>query len=409
MTRDLIVAVVPALLMVNSQFAAAQWTQLAGGPEGHLVSSLASNHQTLFVGTAGPGNPFFFVSTNQGGNWHIPDSTIMAVNSVVIGRSGIFAGTGGSGIYRSTDQGLNWVDADSGLTYASVDVIVTNGVSLFAGTSGGGVFRSTDQGTSWSEADTGLTHPTITSMTLSGTYAFAGTYAGGVFVSSDNGAAWMPANDGLTQSTINDLVTCGTDVFAGTGSGVFRTTTNGSHWVQMNSGLTDTIVTVLGAVGAQVFAGTQSGVFLSTDGGGSWTDVSSGLPQNSPVLSLAFDSTYVYTGLYYGGVWRRLLSEMITSVAASVSELPHNISLSQNYPNPFNPTTAVSYQLSAVSEVKLVVYDMLGREVTVLVNEKKGPGRYEVQFDASRLASGVYCYRLISGSYVETRKMILMR
>ena len=104
--------------------------------------------------------------------------------------------------------------------------------------------------------------------------------------------------------------------------------------------------------------------------------------------------------------------------APSVSEnfLPTHFVLEQNYPNPFNPTTTVSYHLpagqaglSAVSEVKLAVYDMLGQEVAVLVNEKKAPGRYEVQFDASRLASGVYVYRLIAGQFVESKKMVLMR
>ena len=95
--------------------------------------------------------------------------------------------------------------------------------------------------------------------------------------------------------------------------------------------------------------------------------------------------------------------------AAGDNYLPARFALEQNYPNPFNPTTAVSYQLSAVSDVKLVVYDVLGREVAVLVNEKKNPGRYEVQFDGSRLASGVYVYRLIAGRFVECRKMILMK
>jgi hypothetical protein len=104
-----------------------------------------------------------------------------------------------------------------------------------------------------------------------------------------------------------------------------------------------------------------------------------------------------------------VLLHFTTGVQELVRPLLSDFVLKQNYPNPFNPTTAVSYQLPVVSDVKLVVYDMLGREVAVLVNEQKNPGRYEVQFDASRLASGVYYYRLISRSYVETRKMILMR
>ena len=97
--------------------------------------------------------------------------------------------------------------------------------------------------------------------------------------------------------------------------------------------------------------------------------------------------------------------------------VPVAYALGQNYPNPFNPTTAVSFQLPVVSEVRLAVYDVLGREVAVLVNERKTPGRYEARFDASGLASGVYLYRLqarqIDGgqadTYVETKRMVLMR
>ena len=89
--------------------------------------------------------------------------------------------------------------------------------------------------------------------------------------------------------------------------------------------------------------------------------------------------------------------------------LPTEFSLNQNYPNPFNPTTKISYQISVVSEVKLVVYDLLGREAVVLVNEKKAPGSYQVPFDASGLASGVYVYMLTAGHSEQTRKMIAIK
>jgi predicted GH43/DUF377 family glycosyl hydrolase len=99
---------------------------------------------------------------------------------------------------------------------------------------------------------------------------------------------------------------------------------------------------------------------------------------------------------------------VITDIAEGKGE-PKAFTLSQNYPNPFNPTTVVSYQLPAVGDVKLVVYDVLGREVAILVNERKSPGRYTVQFNASGLASGVYFCRLTAGMFVQTRKMTLVR
>jgi M6 family metalloprotease-like protein len=99
---------------------------------------------------------------------------------------------------------------------------------------------------------------------------------------------------------------------------------------------------------------------------------------------------------------------------------PIQFSLFQNYPNPFNPKTGIRYQVPGVREagagnqrpgasVKLSVYDLLGREVAVLVNERKTPGSYEVRFDGSGLSSGVYFYRLSAGDFVQTRKMILAK
>jgi photosystem II stability/assembly factor-like uncharacterized protein len=100
----------------------------------------------------------------------------------------------------------------------------------------------------------------------------------------------------------------------------------------------------------------------------------------------------------------------IGAVGVEVSNvMPEVCALEQSYPNPFNPSATIRYQLAAISSVRLTVYDLLGREVAVLVNEKRGPGSYEVKFDASGLASGVYIYRLTAGSFVETRKMLLLQ
>ena len=90
-------------------------------------------------------------------------------------------------------------------------------------------------------------------------------------------------------------------------------------------------------------------------------------------------------------------------------ELPVSYDLHQNYPNPFNPSTTIKYDLPKSSVVRLTVYDMLGREVSMLVNERKEMGVYEVKFDGSRLSSGVYFYQIQAGSFVETRKLLLVR
>lgn len=90
-------------------------------------------------------------------------------------------------------------------------------------------------------------------------------------------------------------------------------------------------------------------------------------------------------------------------------EILHNFNLLQNYPNPFNPTTRISYSLPEANFVSLKIYDMLGSEVTTLVNENRPAGRYEIEFDASRLSSGAYVYKLTAGNYQVAKKMILMK
>jgi hypothetical protein len=98
-----------------------------------------------------------------------------------------------------------------------------------------------------------------------------------------------------------------------------------------------------------------------------------------------------------------------TDVQVTHPATPSTFALSQNYPNPFNPTTVVGYQLPVASNVRLVVYDILGREVAVLVNERKAPGTYSVTFDGSGLPSGVYFYRLSAGEFLQTKKLLLLR
>jgi hypothetical protein len=96
-------------------------------------------------------------------------------------------------------------------------------------------------------------------------------------------------------------------------------------------------------------------------------------------------------------------------VSVPAGNLPLKLALEQNFPNPFNPTTTIRFQLPAASEVKLIVYDLLGREVAVLVNETKGAGRYEVMFDGTNISSGMYIYRMTVGKYVESRKLVLTK
>ena len=101
--------------------------------------------------------------------------------------------------------------------------------------------------------------------------------------------------------------------------------------------------------------------------------------------------------------------EFSNEITVENSSLPDEFSLSQNYPNPFNPSTSIEFQLPVKSFVSLVVYDVLGNEVATLFKEEKPAGFYEVNFNANNLVSGVYIYRLQANSFIETKKMILLR
>lgn len=89
--------------------------------------------------------------------------------------------------------------------------------------------------------------------------------------------------------------------------------------------------------------------------------------------------------------------------------IPTEYNLNQNFPNPYNPITTIKYQIPEFSFVTLKVYDVLGNEVAILVNEEKPIGNYGIEFDATTLPSGIYFYRLRAGDFIETKKMILLK
>jgi hypothetical protein len=152
-------------------------------------------------------------------------------------------------------------------------------------------------------------------------------------------------------------------------------------------------------------------------------------PNNiSTILSLKYDmvgyttefgnSVYVWSdnrtsGTTGTGVWAQNINSagIIGQVGINQisSEVPDRFSLSQNYPNPFNPTTSIKFKVQSSKYVELKVYDVMGREAAVLVNENLGAGEYEVKFDASKLSSGMYFYKLEADGFSEVKKMMLVK
>ncbi len=109
------------------------------------------------------------------------------------------------------------------------------------------------------------------------------------------------------------------------------------------------------------------------------------------------------------GIYGTTFTSCAMNVVRVLGEIPSSFSLSQNYPNPFNPSTVISYQLPVISDVVIKVYDVQGREVQTLVNERMQAGTYEVSFDGSGLNSGVYFYRMVTDGFSETKRMMLVK
>ncbi|RKY94708.1 MAG: hypothetical protein DRQ13_07930, partial [Ignavibacteriae bacterium] len=125
------------------------------------------------------------------------------------------------------------------------------------------------------------------------------------------------------------------------------------------------------------------------------------------VVAVIGDADYSLSNIQSGNFDLSKLSFVDVSFQGELT--PETYELSQNYPNPFNPSTTIKYQLQASGNVTLKIYDILGSEVATLVDDFQNEGRYEVNFNASKLASGAYLYRLKSNDFVDTKKMILLK
>jgi hypothetical protein len=280
--------------------------------------------------------------------------------------------------------------------------------NLFAGSDDGGVLLSTNNGTNWIAA--GLTNTSVFALAVIGTNLFAGTWGDGIFLTTDNGTSWTAVNNGLMGTYFKCLAVAGTNLFAGTDAeGVFLSTNNGTSWTAVNNGLTNALVSSLTVTGTNLFVGTYGGgVFLSTNNGTSWTAVNNGLT-NTNNWCLVANATDLFAGTWGDGMWKRPLSEMITSIEPTVTDLPTRSALEQNYPNPFNPSTTIRYGLPTRSHMTLAVFNELGQQVATLVRGEQEAGYHEVKFNASRLPSGVYLYRLQAGNHMEVRRALLMK
>jgi ligand-binding sensor domain-containing protein len=323
----------------------------------------------------------------------------------------IFAGTNDIGVYRSSNNGANWVLTNSGLHTMNINALVVTGIYLFAGTNDSGVYRSTNNGARWDKVNNGITDLNIFDMTITGTNVFAASYGGGIYRSTNYGLSWTAVNTGLPSFNINHITSTSGNIYAAVSIiGIYRSTNNGSSWFQANNGITTTNIYDITTFNNNVFAATPDGIFVSTNYGTNWSERSEGLSNVKRfAISLIIANNYVFSGIYGQSVWRRSYPEIISSVKNITSELPTEFALEQNYPNPFNSMTIIKFQILNPGNTEIKIFDLLGREVATLVNGFLQPGAYEISFDGNGLNSGVYFYRMTTDGFSDTKKLVLLK
>ncbi|MFA5404347.1 MAG: T9SS type A sorting domain-containing protein [Ignavibacteria bacterium] len=253
-----------------------------------------------------------------------------------------------------------------------------------------------------------------------------GSSIAGVYRTVNGGLNWTDVSGGMvpnrypTRINVNQYNSKEVYVtFGGFGTThVIKSTNAGGNWINITNNLPDvpTHSVVVDPVYPQnVYVGNDLGIYVSTNGGTNWYEYKSGMP-----YALVFDLTIVRVSrklratTHGNGIWERKLLANPVAVQNSNSEIPKDYMLYQNYPNPFNPVTTIKFDIPAIKGktglVKIDVFDLLGKKISSLINENISSGNYSVNFDASRLATGAYVYRLsVKNEVIATKKMLLIK
>ena len=386
------------------------WTQYIPGV---ATWSLAKDFQgNLYAGTT---TKAIYKSTDGGNSWNAVfsggASNILSI--ACDSANSIYAAYGATGLLKSTNGGTNWttIALFNGKTVQSV-ACGKNGYIYVGAVSDEGFFRSTDFGNTF--PDTALSGMTIVILTMdrfSSSIVYAGVSSAtpsntGFYRSTDAGLSFStnfnPYNIwGIVQKLNGNLYTVTTT----TGYPVSKSTNGGLNWTNIS--------TMSGAMRGEcldmnenIYASGNGGVFKSTNDGVLFTNYNFTISANQ---SMCYQNKIIVaaSGSTNGGIWV-CVDSTISSISGT-GEIPDKYLLYQNYPNPFNPTTNIHYDLSKSGFVKLIVFDMLGREIETLVNEVQISGIYKATFNAATYPSGVYFYRLTTVGFSETKKMILLK
>ncbi len=404
-------------------FASAQWVQQNSGVSSSLLDIDFINENTGW--TCGD-NGVVLKTTNGGVNWVLQNTGLFkrlegidAVDANTIYSVGWF-----QTIIKSTNGGNNWLiirDGPTGVGSTFFKCFFLNSNTGWLLRSGGGyVFRTSNGGVTFDSVFTNNSFNNDVFFKDANTGVICGNGAW-IIRSTDGGVSWfqvpLPLLTGAPNLYRISFVgntgwTIGEGSESGLGKLVFRTTNFGSSWdsiarVPYPSGQLNYSVCFTNM--STGYAGGTSGIiFKSIDGGLSW------FQQNSPNIGFRNDFWFSNdsTGWCTGGggqIFKTVNGGTYVSIANTQNTLPIKHVINNIYPNPFNPETNIQFELAFGDEVKLSIYDLLGKEIAVLVNRKMHAGKFEIKFDGSLLSSGIYICRFAAKDIIISKTMVLIK
>lgn len=375
------------------------WKQI--GPPRGLVESVAKNNKgQLYVGSNGVNK--LELNSGEWTNLGLNDFYIHCIR--VKNDTILFAGTDLHGLYRSTNEGITWERISSDSNSRVVDIEVQRDGSLLLAESKN-LFISYDDGETMSVWSNEKSYPYLDEIEIN--------HAGDIFIANSkqvfrclyNSFDFKKIFEGNSISGIS--VNDPDRIFiseAGDSGGIYVSENNGVNWEKSFNGDVSSIFVTNGLL---IFAAVYNhGIIISSDHGLSWDTTSTGLDDRIYTTIFSEDKNHIIYAGTYKGLYRT--KTPVTEVKKN-SASPAEFKLKQNFPNPFNPQTVIRYSLANNSRVSLKVYDLLGKEVVSLVNLEQSAGSYTVEFDAGALSTGIYVYQIIAGSYIESKKMILLK
>lgn len=378
-----------------------------------VYSLITNSSDDILAGTFAKG---VYKSTNQGLSWSESGLSNQWVKSMAKDNAGkIYAASigsqSGTGIFKSTDGGSGWGkiwDATTGMNCVYTDSDGSVYVGLNYSPEQNGIFKLTGGSGSWNNILNKQNNIYAITKLTSGRI-LAASY-GLIYFSDNNGTTWDSTSTGLVNSTPSAFVVNNSgEIYLSTlGYGIYKSTDNGLAWTNKTGAGPDYSCLISDGNGT-MYAGTQGyWVYKSVDGE-TWDLVKTGMGDDKYVLSLMVsDAGYLFAGHDYYGIYRSA-EKVITDVKEETNIILSDFALEQNYPNPFNPTTTIKYSVPFASHIKLNVFNLLGQEVSVLVNEQKSAGNHEVKFNAENLASGIYLYKLQAGDFISVKKLTLLK